>query len=99
LLAVVSGSGANGNIRVVLTVRHGGIVGRVLRGTGKLPRPVSNEDEIASEVSFLLSDLDRDFIVLVEKLCAPLFLLFNFQRFGRDTYQEIVSDFVSGKVT
>jgi MinD-like ATPase involved in chromosome partitioning or flagellar assembly len=91
--------GANGNTRVVLTVRHWGIVGRVLHGTGRLPRPVSNEDEITSEVSFLLSDLDRDLVRLVEKLCEPLFLLFDFQRFGRDIYQEIVTDFVNGKVT
>jgi len=62
-------------------------------------RPVSTEDEIASEVSFLLSDLDRDLVDLVEKLSAPLFLLFDFQRFRREVYQQIVTDFVNGKVT
>ena len=64
-----------------------------------LGKQISTEDEIASEVSFVVSDLDRDLVDLVEKLCAPLFLLFNFQRFGKATYQQIVTDFVNGKVT
>jgi hypothetical protein len=96
------GLGANGNTRVVLTVRHGGLKGRLLDAVGN--RNVSqtqnlDEEEVAAEVIFVLSDLDRDLVDLVEKLCAPLFLLFNFQRFGKVTYQEIVTDFVNGKVT
>ena len=59
----------------------------------------STEDEIASEVSFLLFDLDRDLVDLVEKLCEPLFLIFDFQRFGRPIYQTIVSDVVNGKLS
>jgi hypothetical protein len=96
------GLGANGNTRVTLTVRHGGLKGRVLSGASRLlwpGQPLSTEDEVTSEVSFLLSDLDRDLVVLVEKLCEPLFLIFDFQRFGRDIYQQIVTDFVNGKIT
>jgi hypothetical protein len=96
------GLGANGNTRVVLKIRHGGLKGRVLEAASvfsALGRQLSTEDESASEVSFVLSDLDRDLVDLVEKLCAPLFLLFNFQRFGKVTYQQIVTDFVNGKVT
>ena len=90
------GLGANGNTRVVLTIRHGGLRGRVLSGGGVQS---STEDEIASEVSFLLFDLDRDLVDLVEKLCEPLFLIFDFKRFGRHIYQTIVTDVVNGKVT
>jgi MinD-like ATPase involved in chromosome partitioning or flagellar assembly len=95
---LVRGLGANGNTRVILAVRHGGLKGRVLSDRYSEPA-FSTEDEITSVVSFLLSDLDRDLVDLVEKLCEPLFLIFDFQRFGRHVYQKIVTDFVNGRVS
>jgi len=38
-------------------------------------------------------------VELVKKLCAPLFVIFDYQHFDDDIYQQLVTDFIKGKVT
>jgi hypothetical protein len=94
--------GANGNIAVRFSVRHFGLHGRGLKASGNrvLAEKVSSEEnEVTTEVEFLLEDLARDLVDLTRKLCEPLFLLFDFKRFNRPIYEQIVTDFVNGRVT
>ena len=35
---------------------------------------------------------------LTQKLCEPLFLVFDFRRFERATYDQVITEFVKGKV-
>jgi hypothetical protein len=96
--------GSNGNTLVHFTLRYGRLRGRVLTATGKnrpmgIERPNSAEDEVTTEVSFLLSDVEDKLTDLTQKLCEPLFLVFDFARFDRAIYEQIVTDFIKGKVT
>ena len=34
----------------------------------------------------------------VKRLCKPLFVVFDFESFPDDVYQQIVTDFVNGKI-
>jgi hypothetical protein len=55
--------GADGNISVRFAVRHTGLKGRILGAVGRRHVPPglpSSEDEVISEVSFLLSDFEKD---------------------------------------
>jgi hypothetical protein len=45
------------------------------------------------------TNLYSDLVGLVEKLCEPLFVLFNFAHFERKKYEgSIVANFIAGKV-
>jgi hypothetical protein len=93
--------GANGNTSVRLTINYGGLKGRILDiALNFFPLDKQNlfEDEVSTEISFVLQDLERDLVDLVQQLCTPLFLLFDFQRFDRNVYEQRVNDFVNGKV-
>lgn len=94
--------GANGNVAVRFSLRHFGLRGRVLKASGSrvLSEKVSSEEnEVTTEVEFLLEDVAKDLVDLTQKLCEPLFLVFDFTRFKRTVYEQIVTDFVNGKVS
>jgi hypothetical protein len=86
--------GGNDGTKVRLEIRYGGLRSRALHSTRmKLPASaVSAEEAILSEVSFFLGELDREMADLVEKLCTPLFLVFDYQRFPRAIYAAAVSN-------
>jgi hypothetical protein len=96
--------GANGNSLVRFGLRHGGLRGRELTAAGD--RAVSmyervnpQEDEVDTEVQFLLGTLESQLIELVQKLCEPLFMVFDFARFERSIYGDIVGKFLKGQAT
>ena len=96
--------GAEGNTIVRFGLRHGGLKGRTLGAAS--PRRAwfggdknLNEDEVDTEIQFLLGTLESQLVDLVERLCAPLFIVFNFARVNRSVYDGIVGEFRQGRVT
>jgi MinD-like ATPase involved in chromosome partitioning or flagellar assembly len=90
--------GVEPNAHVEISVRYGGIRGRILIpniGYSVLQEwPKSIEDEIViGPVVFRLADLDQRLDELVKKLCEPLFVLFEFTSVKAKVYQEVLSSF------
>ncbi|HEV3197595.1 MAG TPA: hypothetical protein VGZ73_06795, partial [Bryobacteraceae bacterium] len=98
--------GVEPNAHVEMTVRYGGLRKRSLgvasTNRGKWLEPAENlyEDEVrVSPLIFKLGAVDTEIVELVKKLCEPLFVIFDYTTFPDDIYQQIVTDFVKGKVT
>lgn len=96
--------GADPNATVELTTRYVGLRGRSLTATGNLNRFLDkrndHQDEVPSTVSFRVGIVDSEIVGLVQSLCDPLFVLFDFASalFDRSAYEHIVSNFIAGRV-
>lgn len=86
---------------VMLTLRYGGLKGRVLKSVGtRWITPAKNhaEDEVSSSVAFDVGVDETAVSPLVQALCAPLFILFDFKQFSDTVYSQIVTNFIKGKL-
>jgi hypothetical protein len=89
---------------IAFTIGYHGLKGRILRSSGAaglvLEDPAESlENDFNSNVIFRLDRIESEVSRLVEKLCSPLFLLFDFFKLDPMTYERIVSNFVAGKIT
>jgi len=97
--------GVEPNAHVEMTVRYGGLRGRILTDASpsrrNFPRYRNlHEDEVSvPPITFALGAAEMEIVDLVKKLCEPLFVIFDFAIFGDDIYEQIVTNFVNGKVT
>jgi hypothetical protein len=98
--------GVEPNAHVEMAVRYGGLRGRTLTASStelSYLAPGSKnlyEDEISvPALTFKLSVVETEIVDLVRKLCAPLFVVFDFASLTNDIYQQIVTDFVRRKPT
>jgi len=62
-----------------------------------LPAKVDETEPI--EVATPIGDIESDVVELVKRVAAPLFILFDFFKLSHEVYEEIVRNFVAGKVT
>jgi hypothetical protein len=96
--------GTEPNATIDLTIKYAGLRGRVLTTSHPYQNALASqntndlEDESVSKVSFRLSAVASDIVRLVETLCEPVFVLFNFAHFEHKKYETIVSNFIAGKV-
>jgi hypothetical protein len=96
--------GVEPNAHIEMTVRYGGLRGRILT-SAVFRRELDehknfHEDEVSvSPVTFRLGAIDAEIVELVKKLCEPLFVVFDYASFDDNIYREIVTDFLRGKVT
>ena len=87
---------------VNVTLRHVGLQDRTLGSADRMRlmsergRSAANESE--TTISASLSDLETDLPRLVRELVAPLFMLFDFFEASDGVVDQIVNDFVAGKV-
>jgi len=87
---------------LAIKIRHGGLKGRQIGATRSrrlFHKGTSIEDEIETEVGTKLEEIEINLTDLVEKFSTPLFELFNFFKIERNVLEEIVNNFVDGKVT
>jgi hypothetical protein len=56
------------------------------------------EDEMVSEVSTSLQDIEAKIVALVKQLLSPVFLLFDFFELPDRVYDELVNKFVRGEI-
>jgi MinD-like ATPase involved in chromosome partitioning or flagellar assembly len=97
--------GVEPNAHIELRVGYGGLRKRSLTAASpyrsiNFPRKNLLENEVpATPVTFRLGAVETEIVDLVKKLCEPLFTLFDFAEFANEIYQQIVTDFVKGRVT
>lgn len=90
-------------VKVVhIAVRHGGLYGRTLRTANparhlSIPR-TTMESEVGTESSVMLGEIDSRIVDLVKRVCGPLFMVFDFLETGDPVYEDLVSNFVAGRV-
>lgn len=88
--------------RILIGIRHGGLKGCVLRAVGKRDLSYgykSDEDEVYNEVETTFEKIESDLVDIVQKFTQPLFVVFDFFELDRKVLEDIVNNFVAGKVT
>lgn len=89
---------------ILIKIRHGGLKNRILTATGERKITFNEgrksiEDEVQTEEPTKLERIEKDLIDLVQKFTTPLFEVFEYFKVGRKVLEEIVNNFVAGKVT
>jgi len=88
---------------LLIKIRHGGLKDRILTSAGGRPCSFfearkSIEDEIENEIEVAIEDIEPNLVELVQKFTVPLFELFNYFEVKKDILEDIVNNFVAGKV-
>lgn len=88
--------------QVHIGIKHSGLGGRLLGATSSrlfFRRSTCAEEEIETLSQVALQDIEPSIVDLVKEFASPLFMLFEFQEFGDDVYNQIVKEYIKGKVT
>lgn len=86
---------------VKVRVKHKGLAGRTLTAVGnRLLHPSKTDVDVSStEIEFPLSDIETRLPELVQSLCDPLFVLFDFTQISLAIYEDIIARFRAGDVS
>jgi hypothetical protein len=88
---------------ISLRISHRGLAGRhlIAASPNRYTSPANAATESVSETQIVsaLGQIRPRLVDLVIQICAPLFMLFDFKQFDRKVYEQIVVDFVAGKIT
>ena len=89
--------------KISVRVAHRGLAGRVLKNAS-VNRPLYGERttvEKVSETEFevVLGNIRGALVDEVQRICAPMFMLFDFQEFAQKVYEDIVRGFEQGRIT
>jgi hypothetical protein len=94
--------GVDPNAHIEMAIRYGGLGGRTL-GSASPNRRVDAretlEEEVRVKMVFRLGAVESAIVETVKKLCEPLFVVFDFATFSDEVYEQIVTDFVKGRVS
>lgn len=98
-----SGLGATPDAKISVRFAHSGLAGRIL-GTSNPNRPVfrkltAHEQVSETETVIVLGDIRNSLVDEVQRVCAPMFMLFDFLEFQKQIYEDIVRRFEKGEVT
>ncbi len=88
--------------RLLMGFRHGGLKGRNISATASRSLGIHGkaiEDEVYTEVESAIERIEPDLVDLVQRITAPLFMVFDFFQIDKSILEEIVNNFVDGKVT
>lgn len=88
--------------RLLMGFRHGGLKGRNISATSSRRLGIHGkaiEDEVYTEFETVIERIEPDLVDLVQKITAPLFMVFDFFQIHKSILEEIVNNFVDGKVT
>ena len=104
LVRLYSGLNISSEEYVLIKIRHGGLKNRMLTASdGKAitfhKGRQSIENEVDTEVETKLERIEQDLIDLVQKFTTPLFEVFEYFKVDRRLLEDIVNNFVAGKVT
>jgi hypothetical protein len=88
--------------RVLMGFLHGGLKGRNISATSSRSLGIhgkATEDEVYTEVETAIERIEPDLVDLVQRITDPLFMIFDFFQIDKSILEEIVNNFVDGKVT
>jgi hypothetical protein len=90
------------NTKMKIRIRHGGLNGRTISSSSNRVITGTNrtrENKVIFKVETSLDEIESHLNDLVEKTVTPLFMVFNYFKIGRDVLDDIVDNYVNGKVT
>lgn len=93
--------GAPLDSRISIGIRHGGLKGRVLSNPGGrdfYANRKSSEDEVYNEVETTSEKIERDLVDLVQEFTQPLFILFDFFEVNKKALEDIVNNYMMGRI-
>ncbi|MCX5817524.1 MAG: hypothetical protein NTX75_15000 [Proteobacteria bacterium] len=93
--------GVDPSSKVQFSLRFTGLKDRILtttRGENPFPDHRCIEDEIVSEVSTSLQEIEAKTVALIKQLLSPVFILFDFFELSDSVYDDLVNKFVQGKM-
>lgn len=86
-----------------ITIKHGGIKGRKLGTLSQnrlmLGTYIAGENEVSTTIKTSVDSFEGNPSDIVEKITEPLFEQFNFYKVDRKILEQIVNDYLNGKVT
>lgn len=95
--------GATPDAKLSVRVTHRGLRGRSLKSIGGnrilFDTPASHEQVSETETVIVLGALRDTLVDEVRRVCDPMFMLFNFQEFTQEVYENIVRRFERGDVS
>ncbi len=103
LLRLYGNLGVDRSAVVSVAIRHSGLKGRILTSSTpsrdlSFERP-SEEDEVDTEVTGTLDQIEANLVRNVKQIVAPMFILFDFFELSDSVYEDIVNRFVAGEVS
>lgn len=87
--------------RVRITIRHQGLAGRSLRAASPnrlLMERETQEETVETSIEASLAELERNLTSYVKEIIDPLFMVFDFFELDAAILDELVDEFVSGRV-
>lgn len=95
--------GAVPDAKISARFTHTGLAGRTLKSAGGnrslSTEPTSLEAMSSTETVLVLSDIRTRLVDEVRRVCEPMFMLFDFQEFAPQVYEDIVRRFEAGEST
>jgi hypothetical protein len=95
--------GAAPDAKISARFTHSGLAGRTLKSASPNRQlstsPTTHEQVSETETVIVLGDIHDALVDEVQRVCAPMFMLFNFQVFQREIYEDIVRRFEKGEAT
>ena len=97
--------GVSGSVEVNIGISHGGLQDRVMRvanparDSGVFGTVTAVENEAENSIIVPLSEIRATIVDRVKELADPLFVLFDYFQPSDSVYDEIISNFVEGKVS
>jgi len=92
----------NNNEPIIISIRHGGLKGRIMGAAGNrliFEQRKSNEDEVNTEIQTSLKEIDENMTDVVFKFTTPLFEMFDFFSVDKKIIDDIVSNYRKGNIT
>lgn len=99
-----SNLGVSEDSRVLIEIRHGGLKDCVLSaaGTHRFLFPFherkSREDKVYTEVDTTFEKIESNLVDLVQEFTRPLLVIFDFFEVERNVLEDIVNNYVAGRV-
>jgi TIR domain len=92
--------GATPDTKISARFTHRGLGKRILKSASPnrtlSTSPVSHEEISETETVIVLGDIQKTLVEEVQRVCAPMFMLFDFQEFAPAIYEDIVRRFEKG---
>jgi hypothetical protein len=90
--------------RILIGIRHGGLGDRILSGSGDRALLLhydrkSKENEVYTEVETNAEKIESELVDIVQRFTQPLFVIFDFFEVSRTVLENIVNNYVAGRVT
>jgi hypothetical protein len=86
---------------VHIIVEHGGLKDRTLKAAGNrlmFTKRKTSQDKVTTEIDTTVGELEAKLVDHVEKITKGLFVIFDYFEVDRKTLEEIVTNFVNGKI-